>query len=474
MLLKIFSNPLMRQYAVVILVNLSAVATGVALAWPSPVLVKLGDENQTILPEPLTQNQGSWLVSIGLLTSMATNLFAVQFLVDTLGRKYSLIMLALPKILACFLFVFAKEVWVLMLGRALLGMGDVGTFTILPMYSSEVASKEIRGSLGTMLQIMCSAGVLIMLSMGPFVSYLTLNIVLVTMNVLTFLPLLILPDSPYFLYSRGRKEETLKVLTFLRGTETIANEEIKEYEIAAQKNNGSISKIDILRNPLFRKSVVLICLLSLGAQFSGFNAVSSYLQTILESTQTSVRPEIASVIIGSIQMFASICTTLVTDRFGRKPLLISTIFGMAVGMLGLGLFFRLQDDGVTTGFMNYVPLISLILVVFCYSAGPGSLLWVLNAELLDDRSRGFGMSIGITWTSIFMFLITKYFAAVTSALGPSNMYWIFSGNCVLFALFILFCIPETKGKTFSEIQTMLGGKRNDEKDESAKNEDVKV
>ncbi|XP_026738921.1 facilitated trehalose transporter Tret1-like [Trichoplusia ni] len=467
-MLNIFDSPLLRQYAVVIIVNFSAVATGVGLGWPSPVLVKLSDTNQTVLPEPITQNQGSWVVSIGLLTSTATNICIVQLIVDRLGRKYSLILITLPKLVACSMFIYASDVWMLLLGRALLGMGDVATFTILPMYSSEVASKDIRGSLGTMLQIMCSAGILIMLSMGPFVSYATLNIVLTTITVLTYVPLFILPDSPYFLYSRGRKEEALKVLTFLRGTESVANEEMKEYEIAAQKNNGSISKIEILKNPLFRKSLALVCILGFGAQFSGFNAVSAYLQTILESTQTSVRPEIASVVIGSIQMFASICTTLVTDRFGRKIILVSTAFGMAIGMVGLGTFFRLQDDGVLIGFMNYVPLISLILVVFCYSAGVGSLLWVLNAELFDDRSRGFGMSIGITVTSICMFLITKYFASVTSALGPANTYWIFSGNCVLYTLFIYFCIPETKGKTFSEIQDSLGKKRN------STNDNVKV
>lgn len=64
----------------------------------------------------------------------------MQLIVDRLGRKYSLILITLPKLVACFMFIYASDVWMLLLGRALLGMGDVGTFTILPMYSSEVAS----------------------------------------------------------------------------------------------------------------------------------------------------------------------------------------------------------------------------------------------------------------------------------------------------------------------------------------------
>lgn len=70
-----------------------------------------------------------------------------------------------------------------------------------------------------------------------------------------------------------------------------------------------------------------------GAQLSGFNSVSFYLQTILESTQTSISPEVCSVIIGLIQLLASFCTTMVTDRFGRKPILTSTLVGLAVGMV---------------------------------------------------------------------------------------------------------------------------------------------
>lgn len=78
--------------------------------------------------------------------------------------------------------------------------------------------------------------------------------------------------------------------------------------------------------------------LASGAQLSGFNSVSFYLQTILESTESSITPEVCSVIIGVIQLLASFCTTLVTDRFGRKPILTSTLAGLAVGMVSSSLF----------------------------------------------------------------------------------------------------------------------------------------
>ncbi|KAJ8709788.1 hypothetical protein PYW08_009792 [Mythimna loreyi] len=457
---KFHQSPLLRQYAVVIVVNLSVLCTGVGLAWPSPMLVKLSNATQTVLPRPITAEEGSWIVSIGFLTAIAANIFIGVVLIDRLGRKLCLLLVCLPKFVAGFVFIYANEVWMILLGRALVGIADAGIFVLLPMYASEIASKDIRGSLGTILQIMCSFGIVTMLSMGPFISYNMVNMIYTGFIIFTTIPLLFLPDGPYSLYSRGHKAESLKVLTFLRGSETLANEEMKEYEMGSANNNVEISRKDILTNKLFLKSLFLVLVLGFGVQFVGFNAVTFYLQTVLESTQTSVRPEIASVTIGLIQLFASFCTTLVTDRFGRKPILTITCVGMGLGMLGLGLFFKLKHDEETvTGFLNYLPLISLILVVYCYSAGLGSLIWVLSAELFDDRSRGMGMSVNMITTTAFVFLTTKYFAIVSLAIGPATTYWIFSVNCILLCLFIMFCIPETKGRSFAEIQNVLRGEK---------------
>lgn len=78
------------------------------------------------------------------------------------------------------------------------------------------------------------------------------------------------------------------------------------------------------------------------------------------------------------------------------------------------------------------------------------------AELFDGAARAVGVSIGTFTATIFTFIIIKYFLAVMDAVGPAYTYWGFSIICIVFGLFILFYIPETKGKTFLEIQTQMG------------------
>ncbi|XP_063834434.1 facilitated trehalose transporter Tret1-like [Ostrinia nubilalis] len=466
-MLDFLQNPVLKQYAAVIVVNLSILCSGMGLAWPSPVLVMLMNETETVLSRPITEEEGSWIVSIGFLVGIFGIAIPV-FLVDRIGRKRCILLAAAPKLAVGLLLTLASDVWMLLLGRSICGVCDLLVFSVVPMYAAEIASTKVRGSLGTILQIMSSLGIVIMLSIGPYTSYVTLNTIYTCFTVITFAPLLFLPESPYYLYSKGRNEEAIELLTHLRGSEALAKEEMKEY--ALSQTDEKVSKKDLFKNRSFLKALGISTVLGMGSQLIGFNAVTFYLQTVLKSTQTSVAEETASVVIGCIQLSASFVTTLITDRFGRKPILSITLVGMTFGMVGLGAFFKLQENGYPiSGFLNYLPLISLILVVFCFSAGIGSLIWALTAELFDGPARAYGLCISSIMSIMFVFLTTKYFAMVSTALGPPTTYWLFSVNCVIFCIFIVFCVPETKGKTFSEIQEELGAKKKKSKEGAEKN-----
>ncbi|KAL4708553.1 hypothetical protein ACJJTC_014161 [Scirpophaga incertulas] len=455
---RILKSPSIRQYLVVITVNLNVLSVGLSLGWPSPMLVKLRSED-TVLKSPITEEQGSWIVSIGFLVGPFANLLPA-LLLDKIGRKSCVLLVSVPKIIGAVLLTLATEYWMLLLGRLLANTSDLLMFTIVPLYAMEIASDAIRGSLATILQIVCSLGIVVMLSIGPFASYLTANIIFSTVVIMTMLPVVFLPESPYYLYLKGRSDESIQVLNILRGSETAAKEELKSYAIANPID--STSKKDLIKNKLFLKTLFYVVILGVGSQLIGFNAVSFYLQTILESTQTTVRPGTASVIIGMIQLVASLITTTITERFKRKTIYIFTMIGMTLGMLGLGTFFFATKDVVNIrGFMNYLPLVSLILVVFCYSAGPGSLNWAVIPELFDSTSRAFGFSISMFVCGLSLFLTTKYFAAVMLAVGPTATYWTLSVNCALYCVFIACFIPETKGKSFVEIQEALGAKKSE-------------
>ncbi|KOB78315.1 Sugar transporter 11, partial [Operophtera brumata] len=226
----------------------------------SPVLVKLRDPSQTILPEPITENEGAWILSISYLAGLTA---------------------CLPKLVMCMLFIFAKNVWMMLLGRALSGISDVFIISVTSTYTSEIASKEIRGGLGAISQVLSAIGAMIMLCIGPFLPYMTLIII-----------------------NFCRSEEAIKVLLKLRKPESV-KDEIIEY---SKNKNEKVDKIQLFKDVTLLKTIGKVVVLGIGSQMTGFNAMQFYLQTIFESTHTNVRPEISSAIIGCIQLFACSCT----------------------------------------------------------------------------------------------------------------------------------------------------------------------
>ncbi|KAL4708535.1 hypothetical protein ACJJTC_014143 [Scirpophaga incertulas] len=457
MLPDILRNPSVRQYLIVITANLNVFAIGLAIAWPSSMIVKLRNEEETVLDKPITEEEGSWIVSIGFLVGGILN-FVPALTTDILGRKYSIIILNFPSVIGYLLLIFASELWHLILGRALVGASMLFLLTVIPAYASEISSTSIRGSLGTCLQVMCALGFVTMMSIGPYVSYLAVNIFCICFVITGLICTFFLPETPYFLYRKGRTFESLNTLIFLRGSEKVAMDELKEYEV--DDIDQAVSKRELIKNPIFLKSLGLIMVIGIATQLIGFAVVKFYLETIIEMTQTSLSSKISSVIVGLIELVAAVITSAYTDRFGRKPIFIISLIGMAIGMVGLGVFFYVTQNMVSiVGFLNLMPIICVVIVIFTCSLGPGSLMYAIFSELLENKARGIGLSIAMVVTSLALFVSSKYFAAVVASIGPAATFWIFSGNCILLCLFIVFFVPETKGKSFSEIQIALGAKK---------------
>ncbi|KAG7297378.1 hypothetical protein JYU34_019356 [Plutella xylostella] len=325
-------GPFVRQYIIVIIADLSLFTSGLGLAWTSPMLVKLADETNPVYETPITGTEASLIVSLAIVGSVTSNLLAA-YLVDKLGRKKSILLSSIPRICCYLTHYLATAAWMNYVARILGGFSDGISYSIVPMYASEIASKEIRGALGTLFQIFSAFGILLMMTVGPFMDYYTLNMLCLVLCVVTVVPILFIPDSPYFLHKHGNKNEAIEVLKFLRPSESEVKEEILEYEMEEEVTDMTIKELCKTANLPILKVIAITVGIGVGSQITGFNALALFLQTILASTNSSVSPEIASVIIGVIQLVGSFFTASIIDRFGRKPILSTSIIGVTIGMV---------------------------------------------------------------------------------------------------------------------------------------------
>lgn len=87
------------------------------------------------------------------------------------------------------------------------------------MYLAEIADKDIRGTLAVGTRFMFNLGSLLVISIGPFLPYSTLNYCILGLPVIFFTACLWIPESPYYYLKKGKVEQARRVLIRLKGEE---------------------------------------------------------------------------------------------------------------------------------------------------------------------------------------------------------------------------------------------------------------
>jgi hypothetical protein len=77
---------------------------------------------------------------------------------------------------------------------------------------------------------------------------------------------------------------------------------------------------------------------------------------------------------------------------------------------------------------------------------------VLISELFPNRVRGAAVSVSVSALWIACFVLTYSFPILNRKLGAAGTFWLYAGICAAGFLFVLKCVPETKGKTLEQIE----------------------
>ena len=166
----------------------------------------------------------------------------------------------------------------------------------------------------------------------------------------------------------------------------------------------------------------------------------------------------ATIIIGVMQVVATVVATMVVDRLGRRILLLSSAIMMAVCTTALGVYFYLKDQDVAkVESIGWIPIVALCVFIIMFSFGFGPVPWLMMGELFAQDIKGFAAALAGTTNWLLAFLITKTFTNLRSSLGAGGTFWLFSGLTLLGAVFVFMFLPETKGKSLVEIQEGMGG-----------------
>lgn len=377
---------------------------------------------------------------------------------NSVGRKASMLLLIVPFSIGWALLLWPQNVYMLYFGRFSVGLAAGAFFAVAPVYIGEIASSENRGRLCSYFQLMVTAGILYVYVVGNFFNVFTFGVLCAIVPLLFGAIFVFMPETPHYYLQMNKPEMAIQSLKWLRGDNYDYTNELREMcaenELARTRQT---SLVDAMLTRATKRAIIISLALMAIMQFSGINAVIFYTEAIFEAANTGIPGSTASIIVGTMQVLATYVASQVIDHLGRRILLITSISSMCLCSIAIGIYFYLlEQDPQTAAHLNWLPITALCLYIITYSLGLGPVSWVLIGELFAVEVKGPATSVSVTVSWLLAFLVTKTFSNVRDLIGLGQTFWLFAFFSAIGSIFVLSFVPETKGKSLVEIQTILG------------------
>ncbi|XP_029168124.1 glucose transporter type 1 isoform X13 [Nylanderia fulva] len=417
--------------------------------------------------------------SVKTLYSVAVSIFAIGGMVggfsggtiaNRFGRKGGLLLNNVLGIVGACLMGFTKlaeSYEMLFFGRFIIGVNCGLNTSLVPMYISEIAPLNLRGGLGTVNQLAVTVGLLVSQVLGieqilgTNEGWPVLLGLAICPAILQLLLLPVCPESPrYLLITKQWEEEARKALRRLRASNQV-EEDIEEMraEERAQQAESTISMTELICSPTLRAPLVIGVVMQLSQQLSGINAVFYYSTNLFTSSGlTDESAKFATIGIGAIMVCMTLVSIPLMDRTGRRTLHLYGLGGMFIFSIFITISFLIKEFfgyvQEMIDWMSYISVVSTLCFVVFFAVGPGSIPWMITAELFSQGPRPAAMSIAVLVNWLANFLVGIGFPSMKTSL-ENYTFLPFSAFLAIFWIFTYKKVPETKNKTFEEILALF-------------------
>ncbi|OTB00967.1 hypothetical protein M426DRAFT_225605 [Hypoxylon sp. CI-4A] len=388
------------------------------------------------------------------------------------GRLLAMRLTSLFYIIGSVVETLGASIAMMSVGRVFAGVGAGAATVIVPIYISEVAPPRERGTFGAMTQVSINVGILGVQTMGYFLSYgsawrwiLGAGIIV---GVVQGVGLLLVPESPAWLAANKSVTQARRVLQNIRGRQyDIAEETLSWGDSAVEpeeeglldgpaaatrrgssasktdgKNGGHLGFLEVVRDPLYRPALIAAVGVMCAQQLCGINSIIMYSVSLLRDL-LPINSALLTIMISAINLITTVACSPLPDKLGRKTCLLLSIFGQGASALALALSIIFETK-----------ILSAVMVLFFvafFAVGLGPVPFILASELVGQEAVGATQSCCLGANYIATFLVAQFFPIINVALnerfgGAGWVYFIFTALSILCGLFVLWRVPETKGK----------------------------
>ncbi len=420
---------------------------------------------------------GEWMQGFeiaSMLLGCAVGAFSAGRLADRLGRRNVLILSAVMFLLSALGAGAAVSSGWFIVARVVGGFAVGAASVISPAYIAEVAPARYRGRLATVQQIAiitgltaaflsnyllaAAAGASTEPLWGGQAAWRWMFWMQAAPSLLFLLLLLTIPESPRYLVVKRRKDDALRVLTRLLGSDK-ARATLEEID-ASLSNDHHRPRLSDLKSratgrirPIVWVGVGLACF----QQLVGINVVFYYGAVLWQAVGFSENDALLiNVLSGALSIGACVVTVLLIDRIGRKPLLWFGSAGMSLSLALVVVAFAsgsLADGHLQLpGRMGTLALVAANAYVVFFNLSWGPVMWVMLGEMFPNQIRGSALAVAgaAQWTSNFVVTVT--FPMLLAAAGLAATYGIYLVAAVISVIFVVRHVHETKGKELEQME----------------------
>ncbi|KAK9365569.1 hypothetical protein V1509DRAFT_675491 [Lipomyces kononenkoae] len=407
-----------------------------------------------------------WMVSVLTLGAMF-GAFINGPICDRFSRRWSLLYANIVFLIGSVIQCAAQNIAMIFVGRFFAGLAICILSMVVPLYLSELAPPNIRGSLVAMQQLGITVGIMVAFWLEYGTQYIG-GTGYGQKQISWRLPLA-LQCFPSLVLAIGRDDEAFQTLIRLRRVDAsdyrlrmetleIRAARMFDQETIAAKYNGLTpfqvavrEYIELFTVTHLRKRTVIACLLQVIQQFTGIisDAIIYYAPQIFTAIGLSGNSVnlLATGVIGIINFCSTIPAIMFLDRWGRRNVLMIGASGMAISQLIVGTLYAVyQHSWYEHTAAGWAACVFVWIYISNFAFSIGCVNWIMPSEMFPPATRGkaVGVAIAANWLTNFIVALITPRMLKSITFGTFYFFLVF---CIILLVWVKYWVPETKGNS---------------------------